>query len=806
MLGRGWIRLLPLMALLGPGCNCQNQKLAGVPGLNVSPNPLAFNAVQIGATKTLPLSLTNGGGGTLNILSATIVGDPDFVAAAPSSAALLAGASTQLQVSFTPTTAGAHTATLTLVTDSVITPTSDVQLLGTGVQLSVGLSSSALNFGCVELGAHSAAQTLTITNVSQSSETISVGPLTAAAGFAISPASLNTTLAPSGTAQLSVTFSPTVLGAAAATISISPCSGCTAVDVTLSGIGSQTELAATPSPVNFGYVPANQLDWVPVTVSTKSLPAGSNCAQPVTLTGVPTMQTDGGVFSIAISGGVDGGWPASLSAPETTSFIAQFESAHAGTSALDNVVIPYSVAGAAHAPLLVPLSAGVTAGPCGELSVTPFSVSFGIVRATSAPVSVSVVVANNGTNECDLTSIAIGTNDSANEFSLAPSTPAHLTFAPGQSSTLFVLFTPFSTAAPLARLGTMVLDTSDPARSQIVVPLSALVSTVVTGWVNRTAGTAASGHDWRTIASDASGQHLFAGAIVSNPIGGDLWTSSDYGATWIDQTVGTPAANLTWRSLVSSASGKYVVGMTAYNGVWTSDNYGMSGSWVSRGYTDPATGNTPAICGWYVASSANGQNLLGVSYTGAGTSGGDLWRSTDYGATWTDVTSTGPTHTQDWWVTASDSTGNKLVAVAYGGDIWTSVNGGAAWTNRSTGTAASGLQWWAVVSDTSGNKLVAAANNGDIWRSNDSGATWTDSGNLGAWVFLGSDAAGQHLIAGTDTSAQDIWLSGDYGLTWYNSTAGTSASGQALQTVAVNAAGNQFVAAGNSGDIWTYNQ
>jgi len=261
------------------------------------------------------------------------------------------------------------------------------------------------------------------------------------------------------------------------------------------------------------------------------------------------------------------------------------------------------------------------------------------------------------------------------------------------------------------------------------------------------------------------------------------------------------------RALAASASGQYVVGVTAYNGIWTSDNYGISGSWVGHGYTDPASGDTPAFCGWFVASDASGQYLSAVSYSGGyNTSGGDLWISSDYGSTWADVTSTGSPHAQDWWANASDQTGHNLVAAAYGGDIWTSTNSGTTWTNRTTGTAASGLGWWAVVSDTSGHNLVAAANNGDIWKSINSGITWTDTGNTGDWVFLSSDAAGQNLIAGTDSTDQDIWLSADYGSTWYNSTAGSSASGQNLETVAVNAAGNQFVAAGITGDIWTYNQ
>jgi hypothetical protein len=49
--------------------------------------------------------------------------------------------------------------------------------------------------------------------------------------------------------------------------------------------------------------------------------------------------------------------------------------------------------------------------------------------------------------------------------------------------------------------------------------------------------------------------------------------------------------------------------------------------------------------------------------------GGNIWTSTDSGATWTEDTSVGST--KDWHLITSSSDGTKLAATVFGGNIWT---------------------------------------------------------------------------------------------------------------------------------------
>jgi hypothetical protein len=94
------------------------------------------------------------------------------------------------------------------------------------------------------------------------------------------------------------------------------------------------------------------------------------------------------------------------------------------------------------------------------------------------------------------------------------------------------------------------------------------------------------------------------------------------------------------------------------------------------------------------------------------------------------------------------------VAAVWGGDIWTSTDGGATWRDASPATSWQG--WSSVAADATGTNLVAVdqveADHADIWTSTDSGLTWTDrtSGDPaanGPWQVVTTNGAGNHLVA-----------------------------------------------------------
>lgn len=74
------------------------------------------------------------------------------------------------------------------------------------------------------------------------------------------------------------------------------------------------------------------------------------------------------------------------------------------------------------------------------------------------------------------------------------------------------------------------------------------------------------------------------------------------------------------------------------------------------------------------------------------------------GSTWTEHTFTSPP--QAWNAIASSDDGTKVVAVVAGGDIFTSTDSGATWTERK---GAGARYWYSVTSSADGLKLAAAA-------------------------------------------------------------------------------------------------
>ncbi len=111
---------------------------------------------------------------------------------------------------------------------------------------------------------------------------------------------------------------------------------------------------------------------------------------------------------------------------------------------------------------------------------------------------------------------------------------------------------------------------------------------------------------------------------------------------------------------------------------------------------------------------------------------------------WTDQAAAG---SRNWWSIAMSADGTHLAAVDnQGGDIWTSSDSGATWTDQ----AAAGSRYWnSIAMSADGTHLAAVDNRGDIWTSSDSGATWTDQAAAGSrtWWFIAMSADGTHLAA-----------------------------------------------------------
>ena len=237
------------------------------PAIALDPASLAFGSVTVGETKTLSTTLRNTGSAALTVTSiarcSQTSGAITWAPAAPLTIA--AGASTTLDVTFAPTTAGAlaNGACLSVSSDDPANPTVELALSGTASAAptpAIALSPGSLAFGIVTVGA---SRTLGVQVQNTGSATLNVASITRCAG---TPTEVTWTLstpvavAPGEGATLDVTYAPAADGSLPAGACLTVASNdpsAPAVDLGLTGTGSTTlvpAIALAPAAVDFGVV------------------------------------------------------------------------------------------------------------------------------------------------------------------------------------------------------------------------------------------------------------------------------------------------------------------------------------------------------------------------------------------------------------------------------------------------------------------------------------------------------------------------------------------------------------------------
>ena len=250
-------------------------------------------------------------------------------------------------------------------------------------------------------------------------------------------------------------------------------------------------------------------------------------------------------------------------------------------------------------------------------------------------------------------------------------------------------------------------------------------------WTDITPSGTLHNKNWTTITSNASGQYLTA--VINF---GNVYASSDYGATW---TAGSgPISGHGWQpqALALSSTGQYQAAATD-GGIYTSSDYGAT--WVS----DSSSGPTAGLSFSSVAGSADGKNLVAVADS---VRGGHIFTSTNFGTTWTDRG-----NNSYWQSVASSSTGQYLTAGSNGGQLYKSMDYGVNWVDV---TPAGSSQGWQTITSSSTGQYQAAGGsyNGDIYITSDYGATWTNETATGAlhnryWNSLAMNSTGQRIAA-----------------------------------------------------------
>ncbi|MBT6147441.1 MAG: DUF1573 domain-containing protein, partial [Gemmatimonadetes bacterium] len=260
------------------------------PTPSVLPTSLAFGSVNVGVSASLAVTVNNTGIAPLTVSSITS-SDGEFVPDI-TNFVLATGASQIVNVTFTPTSAGARAASLTITHSGVPNPIT-VSMSGTGTGTSIGLSTGSLGFGNVVT---LASKTLPVTVTNSGGANLVVTNITSDDGQ-FAPDVTNFTVLPGGTRVVNVTFTSVTPGSKSGTLTLTHNAfGGTS---TVSVAGDATVGFATPLGLDFGHVELAGNASLPVVLSNPS-------AVPLTVTSVvssnPAFVPDLSTFVIAPGG------------------------------------------------------------------------------------------------------------------------------------------------------------------------------------------------------------------------------------------------------------------------------------------------------------------------------------------------------------------------------------------------------------------------------------------------------------------------------------------------------------------------
>ena len=214
--------------------------------LSFSPTGIAFAGQPINtASAAIPLIVTNLSAFPVTMTSATATGD----FSATSSCTTIAPQGTcSVSVTFTPSTTGARTGTLSL-TEAQSNVPQNLPLTGTGTVAGIQITPAALNFGSQVVSTTSYGQTIAIQNTGTAP--LAVSNIATTGDFATTG---NCASVPAGSScSLTVTFAPTATGTRTGTVTLTDNagSGSQSQIVNLVGVGTQAGATLTPSVQTF---------------------------------------------------------------------------------------------------------------------------------------------------------------------------------------------------------------------------------------------------------------------------------------------------------------------------------------------------------------------------------------------------------------------------------------------------------------------------------------------------------------------------------------------------------------------------
>ncbi len=179
----------------------------GLPVASLSTTTLALGAVQLGSSKTDTVTVTNVGGGTLDITSVT--SSNTLFTVTPSTASLAALASQNFAVSFTPLATGAQASTI-VFTSNAGALYDTVTATGEGAEAGFSVEPKSIAFGLVYTDS-SKSDTVLVKNASTSLSLVIDSVVSSNGVFTVVPPSA--TVPASDSMEFAITFHPVAAGA-----------------------------------------------------------------------------------------------------------------------------------------------------------------------------------------------------------------------------------------------------------------------------------------------------------------------------------------------------------------------------------------------------------------------------------------------------------------------------------------------------------------------------------------------------------------------------------------------------------------
>lgn len=225
--------------------------LSGVPQTTVTlaPTTLTFSGQAVQTTSTpQTVTVTNTGSTDLTVGNVAVTGD--FLETNNCTAAIAPGGTCPISVTFTPSTTGTRTGTLT-VSGNIAGGQQTVSLSGTGTtQAAIEVLPNAVAFGGQPINTTSTAQQVTVSNTSNNAVALTSESVTGA--FAIQNNSCTGTLAPNTGCTLAMVFQPTQAGAASGVLTVVSAQGTQTIGLSGNGENPATD---TVTPTSLAFPP-----------------------------------------------------------------------------------------------------------------------------------------------------------------------------------------------------------------------------------------------------------------------------------------------------------------------------------------------------------------------------------------------------------------------------------------------------------------------------------------------------------------------------------------------------------------------